>query len=498
MSAPRSPSSATPANPPPNPLGGPIPRNERARALPTALAPPSPQHKEQRERFLAQLAELGAAAIIPTHTTKVRSNDSEFRFRPGSDFWWLTGFGEPDAWLVLLPEGPGGRAKANPSAAASRTTSTPSSTSSGPRSVLFVRPRDRERETWDGRRLGVERAAETLGVDEARDIKDLWTDLPDLLVGYPRIVWRLGEEPARDRRIAELTVTLRRRARGSAQSYRELLDPASTLHELRLVKSEAELTLMRRAGEVAAEAHRRAMAFTKPGRNEREVEALLDAHYRSAGCDGAAYGNIVAGGPNACILHYVENDMDLHGGDLLLVDSGCEWRHYASDITRTWPVDGKFTPEQRALYDVVHDALIAATQAVQPGQRFDAVHEAALGVLVDGLVELGLVKASRSEALEQGLYKPFFMHRTSHWLGLDVHDVGLYQDPDGASCTLRPGMVLTVEPGLYIAEDADVEAHWRGVAIRVEDDVAVTASGHEVLTAACPRTAEAVEAACAE
>jgi Xaa-Pro aminopeptidase len=446
---------------------------------------PSVHHREQRERFLARLTELGAAAIIPTHTTKVRSNDSDFRFRPGSDFWWLTGFGEPDAWLVLLPEGPGGKQAGK-------------SDTSGPRSVLFLRPRDRERETWEGRRLGVERAAEVLGVDEARDVARLWADLPELLLGYPRIVWRLGEEPDRDRRVAELSVALRRRARGSARSFRELVDPSSNLHELRLVKSEAELDLMRHAGRVAAEAHRQAMAFSEPGRHEYEVEALLDAHYRRHGCNAPAYGNIVAGGANACILHYVENDMKLCAGELLLVDSGCEWRHYASDITRTWPIDGRFTADQRALYDVVHGALAASTAAARPGARFDEVHDAAVKVLCAGLVELGLLKATVEEALEKTLYKPFYMHRTSHWLGLDVHDVGLYQDADGKSRTLVPGMVITVEPGLYIAEDAEVDPRWRGMGIRIEDDVAIVATGHEVLTAACPRMADEIEAACAE
>ncbi|MEZ6017187.1 MAG: aminopeptidase P N-terminal domain-containing protein [Planctomycetota bacterium] len=440
--------------------------------------PPPAHHRQQRERFLAKLAETRTAAIIPTHTSKVRSNDSDFRFRPGSDFWWLTGFGEPDAWLVLLPEGPGGKGE-------------------GPRTVLFLRPRDRERETWDGRRLGVERAAETLGVDEARDVARLWLDLPELLVGYSRIVWRMGEEPERDRKVGELAVALRRRARGSVHTLRELVDPLATLHELRLFKSEDELRLMRKAAAVASDAHRRAMAFSAPGRFEHEVEALLDAHYRSHGCNGPAYGNIVAGGANACILHYVENDMALNQGELLLVDSGCEWRYYASDITRTWPIDGEFTADQRALYDVAHSALVAATKAAQPGARFDDVHEAAVSVLVDGLIALGIVKATRAEALEKGLYKPFYMHKTSHWLGLDVHDVGLYQDADGKPRTFEPGMVLTVEPGLYIPEDAEVDARWRGIGIRVEDDVAITATGNEVLTAACPCSAAEVEAACA-
>ncbi len=248
------------------------------------------------------------------------------------------------------------------------------------------------------------------------------------------------------------------------------------------MKSDAELDLMRHAGRVASEAHRLAMAFSQPGRNEYEIEAVLDSHYRRNGCNAPAYGNIVAGGANGCILHYVENDMELRAGELLLVDSGCEWRHYASDITRTWPIDGRFTPDQRALYDVVHGALAAATAAAQPGARFDDVHDAAVRVLCAGLVELGIVKASVDEALEKGLFKPFYMHRTSHWLGLDVHDVGLYQDPDGKSRTLRPGMVITVEPGLY-------EPGVGGV--RLEELCLVRPEGAELLTTA-PREMIAV------
>ena len=433
--------------------------------------------RDNRERYLAQLSETGAAALIPTHTAKVRSNDSDFRFRPGSDFFWLTGFPEPEAWLVLLPEGPGGKGE-------------------GPRTVLFLRPRDAQRETWDGRRLGVERAAEHLGVDEARDVASLWKDLPALLAGYPRVVWRLGEEPERDARVASLVAGLRRAARGGARGFRELVDPGAGLHELRLQKSPRELDLMRRAARITADAHRAAMGATAPGKHEYEIEALIDHHYRSHGSEGPAYGNIVAGGANACILHYVENDRPLADGDLLLVDSGAEWRHYAADITRTWPVNGSFSEDQAAIYRVVLEALEAATDAVRPGGRFDDIHGAALQRIASGLVELGLVEGPVEKAIEEGTYRTFFMHKTSHWLGLDVHDVGLYQDPDGTSRTLAEGMVLTVEPGIYVPEDADVDPRWRGIGVRIEDDVLVTGDGHEVLTESCPKTIEDVEAAC--
>jgi Xaa-Pro aminopeptidase len=436
-------------------------------------------HQEHRRRFQDVLARRGAAAVIPTATHKIRNHDCEYRFRPDSDFWYLTGFAEPDAVLVLVPP-------------------LPSSKVAKPRSVLFLREKDREREIWTGRRLGVAAAAERLGVDEARPIERLWTDLPELLRNVERIVWRTGADEARDREMTQTFTKLRAAARGGIVPPLELLDPAPLLHELRLKKSPAEIELMRRAARITKDAHVAAMKRARPGVNEREIDALLDHAFRSNGATGSAYANIVAGGANACCLHYVENDKPLCDGDLLLIDAGSEYDYYASDVTRTFPVNGRFSPEQRALYEVVLDAQLAAIAQVKPGVTFVSVHEVALERLVKGLVRLGLLAGPFETALEKEAYKRFYMHRTSHWLGLDVHDCGAYV-ADGQSRTLEPDMVLTVEPGVYVAEDdTTVEARWRGIGIRVEDDVLVTAAGHDVLTAGIPKHVDEVEAACTD
>ncbi|MEM1447818.1 MAG: aminopeptidase P N-terminal domain-containing protein [Planctomycetota bacterium] len=432
-------------------------------------------HAARRACLLERLAELDAAAVVPTATVKTRNHDSDYPFRPTSDFWYLTGFAEPGACLVLLPEQ--GEQPA--------------------RSILFLRPKDREREIWDGRRLGLDRAPEVLGVDEARDIANLWTDLGALLVGRRRIVWRLGDDDAADRSMVETFTALRDRARGTVQPPVELLDTAPLLHEMRVLKDAFEIEQMRRAARITAAAHAELMATVQPGMNEREAEALLDHRYRSAGSTGAAYNHICAGGANACILHYIENDQPLTGGDLMLVDSGAEYGHYAADITRTFPVNGRFSEAQRALYEVVLEAELAGIEAVAPGVPFDRIHEVCLRVIVDGLLRLGLLSGTREETLDSGSYRAFFMHKTSHWLGLDVHDCGRYVTDDGEPRPLEPGMVFTIEPGLYVdPENQDVDAKWRGIGIRIEDDVLVTPDGVEVLTDGVPKSVEEVEARC--
>ncbi len=424
------------------------------------------------------MREKRAAAVIPTASHKVRNHDSEYRFRPDSDFWYLTGFAEPDATLVLLP-----RARDDARASA-------------PESILYLRDKDREREIWTGRRLGVAGAAASLGVDEARPIEKLWSDLPELLRNCERIVYRTGIDEARDRRMLETITRLRGAARGMIVPPVELLDVAPFTHELRLKKSAAEIETMRRAARVSREAHVQAMKRAKPGVGENEIDALIEYTFRRAGSTGAAYTNIVAGGANACILHYVENNQPLRDGDLLLVDAGAEWDYYASDVTRTFPVNGRFGREQRAVYEVVLEAQLAAIAHVAPGVSFVSVHERALDTLCAGLVRLGLVKDTPKEVVEKETYRRFFMHRTSHWLGLDVHDCGAYAS-DGRSRTLEPGMVLTVEPGLYVAEDDEtVDARWRGIGVRIEDDVLVTANGREVLTEGIPKGVDEIEAAC--
>jgi Xaa-Pro aminopeptidase len=435
-------------------------------------------HHAHRERLRERLRERRAAAVVFTTEPRLRNADSEHRFRPSSDFWYLTGFDEPGAVLVLRPE-------PDPAVA------------DGACSILFVRPKDREAEVWSGRRLGVEAAPAALGVDVAYPIEELWQRLPALVAGHERVVYRTGEDEARDRRMLDVWERLRRGARSGKPAPRELEDPAHTLHEARLVKGADELERMRRAAAITREAHLAAMRAARPGVNEREIDALLEYTFRRRGATGAAYTNIVAGGANACVLHYVENRAPLRDGDLVLVDAGAEWSWYASDVTRTFPVNGHFGAEQRALYELVLATQERCIGAVRPGTTMQAVHELALRGLVEGLVRLGLVAGPLEQALAEGRWRRFYMHKTSHWLGLDVHDCGA-STLDGAPRELVPGMVLTVEPGLYVApDDETVEARWRGIGVRIEDDVHVTADGREVLTAGIPKSVADVEAACA-
>ncbi|MBK7644365.1 MAG: aminopeptidase P N-terminal domain-containing protein [Planctomycetes bacterium] len=433
-------------------------------------------HEQNRERLVRLLRDRRAAGLFFTSAHKVRNHDCEYRFRPESDFWWLTGFAEPESALLLLPTLEG---------------------QARPRQILYLRDRDREREIWTGRRLGVTAAPSALRVDEARPIERLWDDLPTLLKNQERIVTRTGLEPERDRQLLETLTKLRWAARGMVVPPLELLDVAPFTHELRLFKTERELEHMRRAAGISRAAHSAAMRASKPGLNECELDALLEHEFRRRGSTGAAYTNIVAGGANACILHYVENDQPLRDGELVLIDAGAEWEYYASDVTRTFPVNGRFSAEQKALYEVVLQAQLTAIAHVRPGVSFVSVHEVALRALVEGFVRLGLLVGKAEELLANEGYRRFYMHRTSHWLGLDVHDCGAYVR-DGASRLLEPGMVLTVEPGCYVApDDESVPSRWRGIGIRIEDDVLVTPAGHEVLTAGIPKTVEEVEAACA-
>lgn len=428
-------------------------------------------HRDNRARLAERLRQRKAAGVFFTSAHKIRNFDAEYRFRPDSDFWWLSGFAEPDAALVILPDDGQGKF----------------------RSILYLREKDREKEIWSGRRLGLAAAPAALGVDEARNIERIFEDLPQLLANCERIVYRTGVEADRDRRMLEVLATLRARAKGMVVPPLELLDVNPFTHELRLFKQPEELDLMRRAAAITREAHTRAMRDCRPGMNEREIDALLDYTFRARGGNGAAYNNIVAGGANACILHYVENDQPLRDGDLLLIDAGAEFQHYACDVTRTFPVNGSFNAEQRAVYEVVLASQLAAIAAVRPGVSFVSVHECALRVLCEGFARLGLLTGSVEEIIANQSYRRFYMHRTSHWLGLDVHDCGAYV-VEGQSRKLEPGMVLTIEPGCYIAADEEsVDARWRGIGVRIEDDVLVTAQGGEVLTAGIPKTVSEIE-----
>ena len=431
-------------------------------------------YTDHRRRLLDRLREEQACALVFASPTRVRNHDCDFRYRPDSDFWYLTGFREQDACLVLLP----------------------GEDASKDKSILFLRERDPLMETWNGRRIGIERAPELLGVDEARDINELWTELPKMLSDWERIIYRTGQDADTDRKLIDLVSSLRSKARGGVEPPVELVDTAPLLHELRLFKSPAELTEMRRAAEITTEAHIECMRQTHPGMNECEVDALIEYTFRRRGSTGAAYTNIVAGGANACILHYVENDQALADGDLLLIDAGSESNYYASDVTRTFPVNGTFSPEQRAVYEVVLAAQKTTIEGLAPGVPFDWMHRHALEGIVDGLIELGLLKGTRESVIEDKSYNRFYMHKAGHWLGLDVHDCGAYFI-DGASRVLEAGMVLTVEPGIYIADDDEtVEERWRGIGVRIEDDILVTESGWENLTADIPKEVNEVEAAC--
>ena len=412
-------------------------------------------------------------ALFASTPTAIRNNDVEHEFRQDSDLFYLTGFDEPDSVLLLTTE------------------------HAQQRCVLFVRPRDPERETWDGPRAGVDGAVAKFGADAAFPIAELAKLLPDYLGNVQRLHFRFGADRTFDERVLTAIEAVRVKARIGVSAPRELIDPGQIVHEMRLRKSQAEIDTMLRAAEITADAHARAMRIALPGRYEYEVEAELLRAFRAEGSERPAYGSIVGSGPNATVLHHRRNDRQMQSGELLLIDAGAEFQYYACDVTRTFPVSGKFTPEQRALYEVVLAAQLAAIDAVAPGATVPGVHAAALNVLVRGLIDLGLIEGPLEAAIEGGTYKPYYMHRTSHWLGMDVHDVGDYF-VDQQPRPLEPGFVLTVEPGLYVAAGSPCDAKWHGIGIRIEDDVLVTPSGHRVLTEAIPKAADAIERALAD
>ena len=430
----------------------------------------TPMEFAQRRRELMRMAGDGAAIIVAAAPERMRNADSAWPYRQDSDFHYLTGFPEPDAVLALLP----GRRNAE--------------------AVLFCRERDPERERLHGARIGPEGAVAHHGMQDAFPVEDIDDILPGMLEGRERLYCHFGSEPEFDARLLRWMRRLRA-ARGGGVVPREFTALGHLLHDLRLYKSPAELKLMRQAAAVAAEAQRSAMRAARPGCGEYEVEAALLHAMRARGAV-PSYPPIVASGANACIMHYADNRARMQAGELLLVDAGAEVECYASDITRTWPVGGAFSREQRALYEVVLEAQDAAIDEVRAGRPYDAAHHAATAIIVSGLCALKLLRGGARAALESGAYKRFFPHKTGHWIGLDVHDVGDYQ-VDGEPRLLEPGMVVTVEPGIYIApDDTSVAARWRGIGIRIEDDVAVSAGGPEVLTAAVPKDAAAMEAAC--
>jgi Xaa-Pro aminopeptidase len=428
-------------------------------------------YAERRKAFLSRF-ERGVA-VLPAAPVAIRNNDVEHEYRQDSDFYYLSGFEEPESVLVL------------------------SSLHPDHRMVLFVRPRDPEREVWDGARAGVEGAVRHFGADAAFPIGELGSRLPDYLQNHDRLMYRFGRDRAFDDKMSAALDATRARARRGVGWPSEIVDPAAVLHEMRLFKSKDEVLAMQKAAAITRDAHIGAMRLAKPGRYEYEVDALLREVFRKNGSERPAYPPIVGAGSNATVLHYRSNSKRIEEGDLLLVDAGCEYGYYASDVTRTWPVSGKFTPPQRAIYELVLAAQLAAIEATRPGATLEEIHRRALEVIVDGLIALGLLSGDREKNIEENLYRPFFMHRTSHWLGMDVHDVGAYfhaQKPR----PLEPGMVITVEPGIYIAENnAHVPQSYRGIGVRIEDDILVTPGGHSNLTADIPKTVRELESACA-
>jgi Xaa-Pro aminopeptidase len=421
-------------------------------------------------RRKALLETIGqGVVVIPSPATFIRNNDVEHEYRQGSDLYYLTGFDEPESVLVL------------------------STQHAEHRAVLFLRERDPERETWDGPRLGVERAVEALGIDAAYAVKDLDEKLPEYFANTQRVHYRLGLDRKFDERFLRALDVVRGKARRGGEYPTEIVDPAASLHEQRLTKTDDEIALMRRAAAITCDAHVAAMRVAKPGRYEYEVEAEILRAFRKSGSERPAYGSIVGSGPNATILHYRKNDRRMEEGDLLLIDAGAEFGYYASDVTRTFPVSGKFSDAQRTIYELVLRSQLAAIDAVRPGATIEGIHDVAVSVLVAGMRELGLVTGTQEEALDKADYKKFYMHRTSHWLGMDVHDVGRYHVA-GAPRPFEPGFVLTVEPGLYISPHAEVDARFRGIGVRIEDDILVTATGHDNLTADIPKHVTELEA----
>ena len=407
-------------------------------------------------------------AILPSAPVAVRSADVEFIYRQDNDFYYLTGFAEPESIAMFAP-------------------------GENESFVMFVRPRDKERETWTGRRAGVDGAISNYGAAKAYVTDDFQRVAARYVEKAERIYYPLGVNERMDARMLELVkhaAAMRPRLGSGPHS---LLDPREILHEARLFKHPDELETMRRAIAISAAAHQAAMREARGGMMEWEIEALVDYNFRKRGAAGPSYPSIIASGPNAATLHYIHNDREMRAGELLLIDAGCEYDFYASDVTRTFPVGARFGPLQRDLYQIVLAAQLKAIETIRPGVKFDEAHEAAQRILVEGMCRIGLLRATPEEAIQNGSFRRYFMHRTSHWLGMDVHDVGLYR-VGGQSRTLEPGMVLTAEPGIYIApDDENAPEEFRGIGIRIEDDVLVTPDGHEVMTAAIPKSVAEVE-----
>jgi len=431
------------------------------------------EYRQRREQLMSKIGT--GTAIFHSAPMAVMHNDVEYAYRQDSDFFYLTGFNEPQAVAVFAPH------------------------HAEHRFVLFVQPKDWEKEVWSGHRSGVDVAKAVYGADEAYPIAELNEKLPQYLEKADRLYYRFGRDRAFNDTIIKHYQSLLRTHHKRGAGPTAIEDAGTIINPMRLSKSADELAMMRKAVEISVEAHNHAFKFTQPGRYEYEIQGEIEYIFRRRGAMGPAYPSIVASGTNACVLHYIENHRQMQDHELLLIDAGCTYGYYNADITRTFPVGGKFTPDQKTLYELVLTAQEQAIAQIKPGNPYKLVHDTAVRVLTEGLVELGLIKGEIDKLIQEEKYKPFYMHRTGHWLGLDVHDVGVYQQGDNLQL-LQPGQVLTVEPGLYIVPDTkpaedqpEVDPRWIGIGIRIEDDVLVTETGHEVLTAGVPKTVAEME-----
>ena len=423
--------------------------------------------RSQLQEFMRRM-EPNSVAIIPGAREATRSNDTHYRFRQDSDFFYLTGFEEPDAIAVIK-------------------------SSSSPKYTLFVRPRDPEREIWDGRRAGVEGARKEFGAEESYPIAEFDEKLNDLLDGSERLYYRLGVNRDLDDTIVRQIARMRAINRKPIHPPQTIIDPAVIVHELRVVKSSEEIEIMQRAADIAAEAHCEAMKAVQPGMNEYEVEALIERVFRERGAAAPAYTSIVGAGPNATVLHYINNDGQLRDGDLLLIDAGAEYKGYASDITRTFPINGRFSKPQREIYELVLKAQKACVEMVRPGVTHDQLKQHSIEVLTEGMVDLGLLKGDPGKLIEEKKHEQFYMHGLGHMLGIDVHDVGRYYYGK-ESRALEPGVVMTVEPGIYVSVDTkDIPEQYLGIGVRIEDDVLCTQNGPRVLTTKVPKEVAEIE-----
>ena len=436
------------------------------------MPPPFPKElfAERRRRLLTSLGERGAALFFSAPEA-VRSNDSHFDYRQNSDLWYLTGFEEPESALLLLP----GHDKHQV--------------------VMFVRKKDRERETWDGYRAGIEGAKAEFGADEAFLIDELDAKLPELFEGRDRLQFGLGLYADRDAQVVKALGKVKMLAKRGKRAPREVIDPSTLLHEMRLFKRGVELDAVRKACQVSADAHVAAMRATAPGRGEWEIQAEVEYVFKMSGAKSPGYTTIAGSGVNACTLHYVENRRRMEAGDLLLLDAGAEVDYYTGDITRTWPVSGKFSGVQREIYDLVLRSQQEVIAMVKPGLPWTAMHEKAVEVLTRGMVERGILEGPVEKAIEEKTFRAWYMHSTGHWLGIDVHDVGAYYAETDKARVLEPGMVFTVEPGLYFTPDAPkVPERYKGIGIRIEDDILVTDTGYEILSKGAPKEPDDIEA----